>query len=86
MSAELDAVRLARVHALRDGLSTEADAVALALRLDDELSALGMRLIQLQPEKHDLIGRGLSRARGEIGDTLRFLGLAPTLDERDGAR
>lgn len=75
MSAEIDLVRLARVHALRDSLATEADVVALATRIDDELSALGMRLIQLHPEKRDILGRGLNRARGEVFDVLRYLGL-----------
>jgi len=85
VSAEIDPVRLARVHDLRDGLATEADCVALATRLDDELSALGMRLVQLRPAQHDITGRGLNRARNEVFDVLRYLGLVPPLD-KGGAR
>jgi len=72
---EIDTERLARVHATRDGLATADDCAALAERIDDEISGLGMRLLALYPEKHDVIGRLLNDARVAVAETLRFVGI-----------
>lgn len=75
MIAEIDPVRLERVHAIRDALTTDADCAALAKRIDDEFSGLAMRMIQLRPEKRDVIGRKLNDARIAIWDTIQFVGI-----------
>lgn len=75
MSGEIDPVRLARVHAIRDALTTDADCIALAKRIDEEFSGLGLRLIAMHPDRRDVIGRKLDDARIAIYDALQFVGL-----------
>jgi hypothetical protein len=72
---EIDTERLARVHATRDGLATADDCAALAERIDDEISGLGMRLLALYPEKRYVLGRLLNDARVAVAETLRFVGI-----------
>lgn len=75
MIGEIDTERLARVHAIRDGLATDADCATIAERIDDEISGLGMRLIALHPEKREVLGRLLNNRRIAVAVSLRFLGI-----------
>ena len=67
--------RFARVVAIRASIKTDADCAALAQQVNDEISALGMRLVVLHPEKREAIGRLLNDARIAVSETLRSAGI-----------
>lgn len=64
-----------RVNAIRSTLATSDDCRAIAQRIDDEISALGLHLRTVYPDHAPKIAMALNRARSDVVDTMRAVGI-----------